>query len=75
MPPWLPDRGDPKFIDERRLSEDQVEMIQRWVREGAVEGNPADRPPVPKWPEGWQLGQPDLVLTLPAAVPASGRRH
>ena len=32
-----------------------------------VEGDAADKPPLPKWPEGWQLGQPDLVLQLPDA--------
>jgi hypothetical protein len=69
MPPWLPDSGDPAFIDERRLREDQIEMIRQWVQEGAVEGNTADRPPIPKWPEGWQLGQPDMVLSLPQPYP------
>jgi hypothetical protein len=29
------------------------------------EGDPSDLPPVPKFPEGWQSGQPDLVVTMP----------
>jgi tetratricopeptide (TPR) repeat protein len=65
MPPWLPEKADGQFLNERRLRDDQIETIQEWLRQGTVEGNPADRPPVPKWPEGWQLGQPDLVLALP----------
>jgi Flp pilus assembly protein TadD len=65
MPPWLPAKADGQFLNERRLRDDQIETIQEWLRQGTVEGNPADRPPVPKWPEGWQLGQPDLVLALP----------
>jgi len=40
-------------------------MIQRWVAQGAVEGDPADRPRPPAWPNGWQLGEPDLVVTMP----------
>jgi tetratricopeptide (TPR) repeat protein len=69
MPPWLPEKSDRQFANDRRLRDDQIETIQEWVRGGSVEGNPADRPAVPKWPEGWQLGQPDLVLTLPEPYP------
>ncbi len=65
MPPWLPEPADQPFIGERRLRDDQIAMVQQWMDQGAIEGDTADRPPVPKWPEGWQLGQPDLVLTLP----------
>jgi tetratricopeptide (TPR) repeat protein len=65
MPPWLPEKGDRDFVNERRLRDDQIKTIQEWVRGGTVEGNPADRPPIPRWPQGWQLGQPDLILTLP----------
>jgi len=65
MPPWLPDPGPARFADERRLSDDQIHLIQRWVEDGAVEGRAADLPPVPKFTAGWQLGEPDLVLTLP----------
>ena len=64
MPPWLPEAGEPKFLGERRLRDDQIDTIVRWVKEGAVEGNPADLPPAPVFHEGWQLGQPDLVVTL-----------
>jgi tetratricopeptide (TPR) repeat protein len=65
MPPWLPEKGDLGFLDERRLREDQVALIQQWVQGGEVEGDAADLPALPEWPAGWQLGQPDLVLTLP----------
>jgi len=65
MPPWLPEPGFGEFMDERRLSVDQIGLIQQWVAEGAAEGNPADLPATPKWVDGWQLGQPDLVITMP----------
>jgi tetratricopeptide (TPR) repeat protein len=65
MPPWLPERSDAVFANERRLRDDQIAMIQQWVEGGSLEGEAADRPAIPKWPEGWQLGQPDLVLSLP----------
>src|ERR1700674_3032372 len=65
MPPWLPERDHGEFLNERRLSDEQILAIQRWVAQGAIEGDPLNKPPVPKWPEGWQLGQPDLILKLP----------
>lgn len=74
MPPWLPEPGFGKFAGERRLSEAQIRLIERWVEEGMPEGRPQDLPPSPKFKEGWQLGQPDLILTLPKAyiLPAEG---
>jgi tetratricopeptide (TPR) repeat protein len=65
MPPWLPDRGTGTFANARGLTDAQIATIARWAAEGTPEGNAADKPPLPNWPEGWQLGQPDLVLELP----------
>jgi len=74
MPPWLPESQPLEFADESRLSEKQITAIKKWVEEGSPEGNPADLPPQPKFVEGWQLGQPDLVLSAskPFQLPASG---
>lgn len=63
MPPWLPERGEFPILGERRLRDDQVEAIQRWVKTGMAEGRPSDLPKPPVWTGGWQLGQPDVVLT------------
>ena len=30
------------------------------------------KPPAPKWPDGWQLGTPDLVLELPKPYTVRG---
>jgi tetratricopeptide (TPR) repeat protein len=67
MPPWLPEAGHGEFAGERRLSDDQIALIAKWVDSGAPEGNPADAPKPPAFSGGWQLGTPDLVLTLPEA--------
>jgi len=71
MPPWLPEPGYGEFALDRRLTADQVAIFQRWVAEGAVEGDPTDLPPLPRVPAGWQLGHPDLVVTLPQAYTLS----
>ncbi len=76
MPPWPPAKGWGHFRDDRRLSESDVALIEKWVDTGMAEG-PADKlPPLPKFPAGgWTLGTPDLVVTLPEAfdVPADGK--
>jgi tetratricopeptide (TPR) repeat protein len=65
MPPWLPEPGHGVFAGERRLSDDQIALIAKWVESGAPQGNPAEAPKPPAFSGGWQLGTPDLVLTLP----------
>jgi tetratricopeptide (TPR) repeat protein len=65
MPPWLPEPGHGEFSGERRLSDDQIALIAKWVESGAPEGDAADAPTPPTFSGGWQLGTPDLVLTLP----------
>ena len=75
MPPWKPESGFGHFLDERRLSEHEVKLLAAWAEAGAPEGDAEDRPPVPKFAEGWQLGEPDLVIKMPEPfeVPADGR--
>ena len=74
MPPWLPEPQAPTFADELRLSDYQIAIIRKWVEAGTPEGNAADLPPQPKFVEGWQLAEPDLVLEAakPYTLPASG---
>src|SRR6185503_18005038 len=75
MPPWLPEHGYGDFMDERRLSVDEIGMIQQWVAEGQAEGSAADLPPMPKWSGDWQLGKPDMVVSMPETytLAAEGR--
>lgn len=75
MPPWLPEAGHETFLDERRLSAEQLGLIQQWIDDDTPEGVAADLPPTPKWPEGWQLGPPDAIAVMPQTytLPAEGR--
>lgn len=65
MPPWKPDPGDPPFIGERRLTDAEIELFSRWVSDGMPEGDRSLLPQRPRWPSGWQLGEPDLIVSLP----------
>jgi mono/diheme cytochrome c family protein len=66
MPPWKPDPEGGPFVGERRLRDDELDLLRRWVDEGALEGEATSaRPQSPSLPPGgWQLGTPDVVLTL-----------
>lgn len=63
MPPWLPEGGDFPILGGRHLTDTQIATIEQWVKAGMPEGNAADRPATPSFPDGWQLGRPGLVLT------------
>jgi Flp pilus assembly protein TadD len=64
MPPWMPEPGRGDFAGSPRLSDQQIAMLARWVREGMPEGDPTDLPPAPRFTEGWQLGTPDLIVHM-----------
>src|SRR5262249_43899898 len=70
MPPC---HADPKygvFENDRHLDQKEVDMIVAWVNQGAKEGTASDRPPIPTFAdqEGWSIGKPDVVLSMPKAV-------
>lgn len=68
MPPWYAsDEFAGVFELERRLSDEQIQAIIKWAKTGAQRGNPADAPEPKEFksPEGWTLGEPDLVLPIP----------
>jgi hypothetical protein len=74
MPPWHADPAHGEFANDRRLSSAEKDTILKWINAGAPEGNPADLPNPPSYPEGWTIGTPDAVFTMNEAypVPAAG---
>jgi hypothetical protein len=64
MPPWKADPTYRHFLDENYLSDAQISSIQSWVDNGTPEGNASDVTPLPNFPEGSLLGQPDLKLSF-----------
>jgi len=82
MPPWHLDKtvGIQQFQNDISLSDEQINVISRWVDAGAPQGDPKDMPAPKQWPkdDGWQLskqfGPPDLVLkSEPYTMPAHGQ--
>src|SRR6266404_1402375 len=74
MPPWHADPHIGQWANDPRLTQAQVETISAWVDGGAIEGNPKDLPPAPKFVEGWGIGNPDVIVQMPEeySVDASG---
>jgi hypothetical protein len=82
MPPWHLDKdvGIQKFINDRSLSDREIDTIVGWIDAGAPRGDAKDMPAAKKWPAGDRffleevLGPPDLVVrskqwTMPAQGP------
>jgi len=82
MPPWHLDKtvGIQSFMNDRSLTDAQIDTIVRWVDAGAPLGDKKDLPPAKHWPddEEWalakQFGQPDFVIkSEPYTMPANGQ--
>jgi peroxiredoxin len=74
MPPWYADPRYGKFLNDRRLSRDQIDTLAAWVEQGCPRGDEAELPPPAAFTEGWRIGQPDRVISMAAEfeVPATG---
>jgi len=72
MPPWFIDKniGVQHFSNDVSLTDQEIATIVQWVDAGAPEGNPSDMPPPRQFADGqaWQIGNPDLIVTLPKDV-------
>ena len=65
MPPWRPQPGFGEFHGDRRLTDAEIAVIERWITGGMAVGDPRDLPPAPTAAAGWPQGPPDVVLRLP----------
>jgi hypothetical protein len=74
MPPWFADPRYGHFANDPSLSEAQIAAIAAWAKAGAPAGDLRDAPASPRWSEGWNIPEPDVVVKMPRAVaiPARG---
>lgn len=74
MPPWHADPHYGQFANDPSLSARQKEQLFAWIDDGCPQGDPADLPPPPAFPQGWSIAAPDRVITMtePFTVPAEG---
>src|SRR5690606_34864043 len=66
MPPWKPlPAHAPPLQGDRSLDQAVIDKITAWAEAGAPAGDLSTVTP-PAVPQGdWQLGEPDLILSLP----------
>src|SRR5712691_7578105 len=70
MPPWYLDKdvGSKKFINDRSLSDREIDIIVKWIDAGAPRGDMKDMPPPKQWPSGDRfflaatMGPPDMIV-------------
>jgi peroxiredoxin len=72
MPPWYADPRYGKFGNDRRLSPEEKKTLLDWIDHGMARGNDKDLPQPRCFPQGWSIGEPDLIVKMPTAykVPA-----
>jgi len=75
MPPWHANPEHGNFSNDRRLKDEEKQLVYDWVKSGAPEGNPKDLPAPPQFAEGWRLPRVDQEIfmgTTAYNVPAEG---
>jgi peroxiredoxin len=74
MPPWYADPKIGHFSNDRSLSREERETLLAWIKQDCPRGDPSDLPPPRRFAEGWIIGKPDVVFSMPEAfnVPAKG---
>lgn len=65
MPPWHATQSHGTFENDRRLSDRDKDVLIRWADGGAPKGDQKDLPPAPTFAEGWEIGTPDAVISMP----------
>jgi len=74
MPPWKPDPSFRHFLGENFLSDQEIDLIAKWVDAGSPEGT-GEAPMFPDFPDGSVLGEPDLVLSFSEAYLHKGNNR
>jgi peroxiredoxin len=77
MPPWHADPRYGKFHNDRSLSKEDHDTLLAWIDQGCPKGDDKDLPAAKKFHEGWLMGKPDVVFTMPQEykVPAKAPKN
>lgn len=71
MPPWFADPAVGHFENAKVLTRDEIATIAAWADKGAVEGDAKDKPAPVTFHDGWTIGQPDMIVTMPKDIEIS----
>ncbi len=74
MPPWPADPHYSSFVGENILTQNQIELFQKWLQTGCLPGNLSKAPKTPEFHYKSFLGKPDLVLDFKDTLFIQGNR-
>jgi peroxiredoxin len=74
MPPWSADSRYGHFENDLRMSDEDIDTLISWIDGGMPMGDLKELPEPKQYADGWQMGEPDLILKMPVeyTVPATG---
>ena len=74
MPPWFADPTVGHFKNAKILTHDEIAILNAWAEKGATEGDAKDKPAPAEFADGWTIGKPDMIVTMPKDIdiPATG---
>ncbi|MBI5929312.1 MAG: monooxygenase [Chloroflexi bacterium] len=72
MPPWMPGPESPTMLHERKLTDDEINLLVDWARADAPLGDPSEATEI--IPETIPSIRQDVVLTMPAYTPDENLR-
>ncbi len=72
MPPWKAKPGFGEFRNENYLTDEEIQLIARWVDAGAPPGDLSKAPKPPKFSNDWFYGTPDIIVEMPEPYELDG---
>jgi len=74
MPPWGADPQHGQFANDPTLTAAERQTLVQWADAKAPAGQAKDAPKPVAFVEGWNIGQPDMVIAMPKPydVPSTG---
>lgn len=64
MPPWPADPHYTQFVGQRVLAEHDIQLLEKWVKDGTPEGPKDKLPLLPKYTVGSTIGVPDIRIPV-----------
>jgi mono/diheme cytochrome c family protein len=64
MPPWPADPHYTQFVGQRVLSERDILLLEKWVKDGTPMGPQDKLPALPQYPVGSDVGTPDMRIAV-----------
>jgi hypothetical protein len=68
MPPWYSDKCCGQFSTSHILKDEEIALIDAWVKGGAIEGKKKDARSLLRWTDNWRIDGPSVAISLPRSI-------